>query len=212
MKIKNFKAFLIALLCGVTAFSVIKFIMMQKENIELSQMLQSLKAEVSSLQYEKGKLLRAVETEKEAQRVLSEQNGELTKTLNLTQEQLTTLNTDLKAAQEEIERLGSAINVLKTEGEASRSQSDYLKAQLAVLSQENDALKAKLNSITELKKTIRELKRKPPKAAAVHTQQTGVKKNENSQRRSWGNQGFLIKNGKSTYTPKIHIEVSPAAQ
>ncbi|RJO64941.1 MAG: hypothetical protein C4540_02715 [Candidatus Omnitrophota bacterium] len=212
MKMKNFKAFLVALLAGITAFSVIKFVMTQKENIELSRGLQSLKADVSSLQYEKGKLLHSIETEKEAQRVLSEENAELTKTLNLTQEQLRTFDTDLKAAQEELDRLNLAVRTLKTESEASRSQNDYLKAQLGQLSQENNELKIKLGSIAELKKVIRELKRKPRKSLSVQLQQSGVKKNENPRRRFPGNQGFLLKNGKSTYIPKVYIEVSPVAQ
>ncbi|MEW6075003.1 MAG: hypothetical protein AB1530_01715 [Candidatus Omnitrophota bacterium] len=211
MKMKNFKAFLVALLVGITAFSVMKFIMTQKENIELSRSLQSLKTEVSSLQYEKGKLLHSLETEKEAQRVLSEENAELTKTLNLTQEQLRTFDADLKAAQEELGRLNLAVRTLKTESEASRSQNDYLKAQLQQLSQENDELKIKLSSIAELKKAIRELKRRPRKSPLAQPP-PGVKKNESPKRRFPGNQGFLLKNGKSTYIPKVYIEVSPAAQ
>lgn len=68
-------------------------------------------------------------------------------------------------------------------------------ARFSILKAENDQLKVKLSSIVELRKAIRELKAGKRRSRALASE---------------GNLGFVIRNGRSTISDKVKIEVVPA--
>lgn len=201
---KNLKAILIPLLIGVTIFSVVNFFFTQKEKNDLVRVLSDIKAQVGALENEKQVLLANIEKNKAIQNALSEENVDLKSALNVTQGQLTELDIKFQEAQKKLEQLVS----LQAENEVLRAQKDNLSLQVAQIVQEKDALQEKFNSLSELKKAIVELKKKM-RLARKSSRKIEVQLKKKETTRVFGNRGFLVKDGKSTFSPKINIEVVP---
>lgn len=200
---KNFKAVLIALLIGVTVFSAAKFFLVQKEKNDLLNTLSELKIRLGDLEAQKQSLLQTIEEDKELQKALIEDNSELGKNLNLTKGELAKLDTEFKAAGQEIERLNSGLSTLKTENED-------LRVKIARVLKDKDELETKFSSMDELKKAIKELKAKlRQKQRGVIPQEKKNHKTSGADTAIIGNQGYIIKNGKSTYPARVRIEVAP---
>jgi TolA-binding protein len=198
IRLKNYKIIFAAILIGVTAFSVFKYLEFTKEKYVLLENLNQLKGEVLTLEQAIGK-------EQELRNTLAQENSALKDTLQVNADKLTQLDTDLQNYQKTIEQLTSQIALAKTENIALREEQDRLLFDLDRVSQERDTLKVRLSSIPELKKTIREVSLQTRRAKSMMREIT-------EQRRVIiGNRGYLIKDGKSTFPgTKIKIEVMPA--
>ena len=142
----------------------------------------SLKDNIATLENQKQNLLQDLEKEKTSVQQLTVKNIGLKNYLKGAYKRLNKSFVVLGQEEEELEKLKAEFSILKAENGALLEERDRI-------TNENDAMKMKLNSVVELKKAIRELKR---------------------QAQIEGNQGFLIKDGKVTSTAKIRIEVSPA--
>jgi chromosome segregation ATPase len=196
-RIKKYRALiLIAFLAGLTLFSVIKYITLQKENYYLYNNLKQIKKQIDSLEVQRQNLLQTIEKQ-------NQENSIIKDTLKVSEDKLTKMEADFIQAKKTIEELNDSISSLKAEKVSLKDQSENLKAQLSQVSQEKDSLQAKLNSLEELKKTIREIKRKMREA-----KKELLKRNSTSLIGE-GNRGFIVKNGKSTYHAKVIIEVKP---
>ncbi len=202
---KNFKIILIALLVGITIFSVFKYSVTLKEKYDLLKNLNQIKGQVASLELEKQNLLQAIDKEKELEKAFAQENLTLKDELKANTDKLTQLDADLQNAQKTIEQLTSQIALSQAENTALREEKDKLTQDLTQISQERDALKSRLSSIPELKKTIKEVKMQIRKAKVV------IREIAKKRRVIEGNRGFLVKNGKTTFPiTKIKIEVMPA--
>ncbi len=198
--VKNYKFILTALLCGITIFSVFKYVITLKENYDLSSRLDQVKQQVVVLENEKQNLLQSLKKEEANTQKLSQENIGLQATLKENEEKLVKLDTDLKSAQQTIEQLNSELAALKTE-------KTRLNSRLSEVSQEKDDLNVRLNSVEELKKAIRELRSQMRKVKVQIKEKTRPTV-DNSE----GNRGFVIKDGKSTSSLKVKIEVKPASK
>lgn len=198
--VKNYRFILTALLCGVTIFSVFKYVTTLKENYDLSNTLDQIKQQVVVLENEKQNLLQSLKKEEELAQKLGQENTGLKLNLKESEEKLTKLDTDFKAAQRTIEQLGSELAALKNE-------KTKLNSQLSEVSQEKDNLNVRLSSVEELKKAIRELRIQVRKVKVQIKEKTKVTA-DNSE----GNRGFVIKDGKPTSSAKVKIEVKPASK
>jgi len=188
---KNYKLVFIALLCGIAIFSIVKYVRIAREKHELQRLLEEAKTEVVALSEQKQNLSRVLEKEKEAKEQLGEINLALKKGLKVSVRRIKTLGGDLSNAKIEATQLHSQLSSLQGENAALKEKKD-------ALAQEKDNLQAKLNSVTELRKAIRELKRQAGKIGAELLEKGR-------------NQGFIIKDGKSTYPAKgVKIDVLPA--
>ena len=78
---------------------------------------------------------------------------------------------------------------------------------MAEAASENQSLKTKLSSIQELKKAIRELR----KRKRTQPQSLISLKPRSTDKMMDGNRGYILKDGKSTYLGRIHVEVRPAS-
>jgi len=181
---------LVAFLAGLTLFSVVKYISLQKENYYLYDNLKQIKVQIDSLETQRQKLLQTIEKQ-------NQENSVIRDNLKAAEDKLAKMDADFRQAQKTIAELNSLTSSLK-------DQSENLKAQLSQASKEKDILLAKLNSLEELKKTLRDLKRK------IRQAKIGLLKKNNASLTQDGNRGFVIKNGKSTYPTKVKIEVNPA--
>jgi len=195
---------LIALLLSITIFSVFKYVSSVKERYDLLNSLNQTKELAAVLANEKQGLLQDLEKEKELQKQLNQENSALKDNLRLSEEKIAKLDTDFTQAQKDIEQLASRFSILKAENKALIDKNSRLGSKVNGFSQENERLKVKLNSIAELKKAIRELKKQAYKVGVI------VKQKLEAKRAMEGNRGYLIKDGRFTYPARIKIEVTPA--
>ncbi len=200
-KAKEYKVIVIALLVGITLFSIFKYLMTLNEKNDLLKNLNQVKGQIASLELEKQNLLQTIDKEKESQKALTDENATLKDELkNLAQ-----VDENLQNSQKTIEQLTAQIALSKAENTALREEKNRLSLELTQVSQERDTLKARLSSIPELKKTIKEVKVQVQKAKAV------MREIAKKRRVVEGNRGYLMKNGKPTFpVSKIKIEVMPA--
>ena len=142
-----------------------------------------LRENIASLENQKQNLLQDLEKEKKAVQQLNAKNTGLKTYLRAAHKRLNRLFLDLGLAKEQLGKFDLRFSILRAENKALLDERQKLV-------QENASLKIKLNSVDELKKAIRELKRR----AKIE-----------------GNRGFLIKDGQLTTSPaKVKIEVIPA--
>ena len=201
---KNNKAVIIALLAGVTIFCVYQYIISLKENNSLSANIRQLDSDVKALEDEKNDLESNLGREKEMSRVLSQEITGLKDTLTQSKENLVQLETDFQASQKAIEVLSSEFSLVKAENTALRDQIQGLELDIGQAKVEKEQLRARLSSIDALKKAIKELRQKTRLAKKQVQQRIAAKEKIIS-----GNNGFLVKNGKSTLSGTIKIEVEP---
>ncbi len=195
----RFKNILIVFLFSIAAFSVFKFVSIQKEKYELKGELDRAKDGITALEKEKQNILQEIEKEKDINRKLEQKNTELKKYLRAGKARIVSLFADLKETNQAIEGLSSRVSLLRLENETLQQEKERF-------SQEIEGFKVKLNSIAELKKTIKELKKQARKAR-LETKGP-VKINKAAE----GNRGYLIKNGKQTHPANLRVEVIPAAR
>jgi hypothetical protein len=197
-----FKNALLLLLLTITVFSVLKYASVLKEKYALSNSLKQAKTENSSLVKLKQNLLQALGKEKELKQKAIQTNLELKQYLKSGQNRLSKLFKDYTREEKQIEESSARFSLLKAENASLMEEKQRFL-------QENEVLKSKLSSIRELKNAIRELKQNMRRA------QSGliIKKEEpgyETPKIAEGNQGFLLKSGKSTVSSKVIIEVIPA--
>lgn len=197
MVMKNYKFIFIAFLIGVTILSVFRYVASLKEKYDLLNELQRSKEQVTVLENEKQTLTQELQKERQLQQKLSQEISKLKDNLKANYIRLTNLFGDFQDAENKIEQLESQSALLKAENTALREEKENLRV-------EKESLQAKLNSIAELKKAIKELKMKARRL------KTEIKRKIKTEEFIEGNRGYLVKDGKSTYSPlKVRIEVMP---
>jgi chromosome segregation ATPase len=192
MKKALLKNILIIFLAIIALFSIFKYASLLKEKNDLLNSLNQLRQERQALEMEKQNLLQTLEKQIELQQRVSQQNYVLKEYLQASKKRLTRLFEDFQELQKKKGQLDSRYTLLKAEN--------------AALRQESESLKLKLSSITELKKAIKELKGQMRKVGLK------MKKTADTLERLEWNRGFLLKDGKSTYSTKIKIKVIPVTK
>jgi len=175
------------LLIGVTAFSMIRYVSELKARFRLQESLMQAQGEVETLTQEKHNLSQELSKEQESNAQLTARNVKLRAYLKASTTRMGGLFRANSKAQNELEAINAKFAILKAENKAliAGHQRSYV---------ENEQLRFKLSSVVELKKAIRELRMNKTEAPNFRTE---------------GNQGFLIRDGRSTLE-KIKIEVIPA--
>lgn len=172
------------LLLGIAAFSMVKYVSELKARYMLQDSLTQAQGQIAALLQEKQNLLQDLKKEKELNEQLELKITNLKDYLRASKNRISRLFQSNARNQEALEDINTRSSILKAENRAliESRRRFYL---------ENEEFKSKLNSVVELKKAIKELKIKNRKALE-------------------GNRGFLIKDGQSTTSDKIKIEVIPA--
>lgn len=206
---KSLLFILVLFLLGAAIFSLFKYIVTLKEKRALSLDLNQAKTQVATLEGEKTNLLNTLEEKKQLVQKLKEENFGLQSHLQKNRERLAKLDSDFKDAQKAIEQLSVQAAGLKSENIALKEEKTGLGNQLSQAAQERDILKVRFNSVEELKKAIRELRHKVtlrPKTVREVRIKERIKETIDNNKE--GNLGFIVKDGKSTYS-RIKIEISP---
>jgi uncharacterized protein (DUF3084 family) len=201
---KNIKTIIIAVLAGVTAFSVYKYIVSVNENNILAVNIRQLNEDVRGLENEKNGLTKDLEREKEINTALTQDNAGLKENLTQNMVQLTQLEADFQASRKVLENLNSEFSLVKAENSALRDQVQGLQMEISQAKVDKEEMQLRLSSIEELKKAIKELRQKA-RQVKRHVDQRIVAK----EKIAAGNNGFLVKDGKSMLIGTIKIEVEP---
>lgn len=176
------------LLLGVTVFSMVKYASELQARYRLQDDLVLAHGQITVLAQEKQNLLQDLKKEKELKEQLELKNAKLKGCLRAGKDRITRLFQDNAKIQNNLEDSGFRLSILKAE---NRALIDSHKR----IYMENEEFKLKLSSVVELKKAIKELK---------------AKKRRKPDSEAEGNQGFLLKGGRSTALEKVKIEVIPA--
>lgn len=200
-----YKSLFITFLIGVTAFSVFKYTASLKETYDLTSTVKKLKAEVAFLESEKQTLAQELNDEKTAKERLSAETLTLQDNLKISEEKLVSLRQNYTILRKELELVKIKVQDLKEENSVLAKEKADLEAQISQVVEEKEKLNTKLGSVVELKKAIKEVKEK------IYSTRRKVKEESRQDVAVDGNHGFLMKNGKSTFPPRIRIEVTTTA-
>ncbi|MDD5347383.1 MAG: hypothetical protein PHT59_02070 [Candidatus Omnitrophica bacterium] len=197
-------AVILALLAGVTAFSVVKYLATFKQNLDLTGQVDKLGDEISALEAEKKNLEQDLAREEALKQALDDENAKITQNLQETRLKMAEFESMLHESQAVVEDLDSQISVAKAENAALREQVQELQLSVSQAQADNQSMREKLSSIAELKKAIRQLRR------SVRGARQRVAGRIVKERAIIGNAGFVIRNGKSTFSPtSVTIKVEP---
>lgn len=221
---------LFILLAGITISSAILYFASLKERYDLSVTVNRLKLQLNNLEEERQNLANELEAKRTSEARLLKENAELGENIQSVREQVAVLSSAFKTARQRVKSLTSRILIIKEENQALSQEKEVLSSQLTEAAEERDALKSKFESVVELKKAIRDLKRRiglarreirkkiPPEKAQVPEQAQKKKQPGEEKQRPQpqedlaleGNRGFIIKDGKLTFSEyTVKIEVKP---
>ncbi len=201
---KNIAAIIVAVLLGITVFCVYKYVASVNENNSLAANIRQLNSEVEALEDEKIDLARDLGREKEINNALNREVALVKDNLIQSKEKLARLETDFQSSRKTIDDLSSEFSLVKAENTALREQIQGMEIDIAQAKVDKEQMQAKLSSIKGLKKAIRELRQKT-RAAKIKVRERIVAKED----MILGNNGFLIKNGRSTLIGEVRIKVEP---
>ena len=205
---------LFLLLAGITISSAILYFSSLKEKYDLSVAVTRLKLQLENLEEEKQNLFNELEVKKQLEARLIKENAAFKEDIQSIQEQVSALNSVFISTRARVKSLTSKIRILQDENQALSADKQNLSAQLTEASQERDTLRSKFESVIELKKAIRDLKRK------IHLARREIRRRVSPEQEPEpepeeepvveGNRGFIIKDGRFTLPAyRIKIEVRP---
>lgn len=209
---------LIFVISGICAFFVFRYVDLlhtkAKIELELTQAVRQVGFLDAQLKDEKGK----VES-------LNQEKSGLKQGLDESQAKVSRLNSEKLEAESHIFSLISEIQGLERKVNGIIEEKTKIEENLEILEEKNSRMEAKLNSIPELKKEIRNLKRKRkipeltpkfelkelslPKAVRKEKTESSSAKRIFGAPDEDGNSGFIVKDGESTYRKRLKIEVRP---
>jgi cell division protein YceG involved in septum cleavage len=186
---------IIALLLGITIFSISKYISSLRS-------VEEYKNELALIKIENKNLVQSLEKDKVLQETLIAENESLSECILETNEQLSGL-------QEGFDALKQNQSLLETQVVLLRQENQRLNLQMTELAEEKELLAQQMSSVSGLKKMLNDLRSRRRQG---RSKELCISKNfeeDYEEEFSGGNRGFLLKDGTSTYTSKIKIEVRP---
>lgn len=151
---------------------------------------------------------------------LEEENIRINKDLVQTQNSLTAVENENMSIKQELEIKDDNLRKFKTDLQEKEKAFDEIKNKYTELIDENNLLKEKITSMfLELKKmrdTLSSVGALKEKIGSL--KKSGLKKKKKINKSKpqlpsdltlYGNRGYLIKDGKTTYVPKVKIQVRP---
>lgn len=196
---------------GIAGFCLYEYIGARQENANLQSEVIQIQQDISQLELVRDNLSDDLDKAREYEKALITENTGLKDKVQADQAAFTALEATLQETKNSIDTLNAQISVARQENTALVTQIGGLKVQLSSTVQEKDQMAATLSSVAELKKAIRELKRK----ARLSRRSTAVTvvRDEHKQVKEiiFGNRGFLVRDGRA-FTPshvRIEVQVTP---
>ncbi len=191
----------IVVLLAILLFSVLKLASYLRERKDIEKVISEVQEEAGAVHAQAQNLLQDLENEKTGVEKLRQQNAALKEYLRASKRRMGKLFVEKSAAQEKLTDLDARFSVVKAENSALAQQNQ-------MYTQENESLKSRLNSLVELKKAIREVKIRMREAQQAAWRMSHPRTPDIELA---GNRGYLVRNGQSTQSALVKIEVTPTA-
>ena len=131
--------------------------------------------------------------------------------LKTTRGELAKTDRSLRTANSKLSFVNKKIIVLKDSNSSLIKTRSDLEYRIALLTEEKRVIEARFHSLTELKEAIRQVKLEiRGDKIKQHQERIRQQKEIDRWKTASGNQGFLTKDGKEYYRPKVNVEVNPA--
>ena len=200
---RGLKTAIIALLVGIAGYSAYMYFSSIAEKFQLMDEMKKANEQIGALSGERKDLQAELEQGKQLRLSLQQENSGIKENLRQSQDSLSKLQQEFQAAQKAMDELNSQLSLSKAENASLSNKLDTANQQASQAVAENNALRTKLSSIPELKKAMRELKKKIGMARVDITQRL------EKEQIVTGNGGFMLRDGRPTFPSKIRIEVQP---
>ena len=199
----------LALVLGVAFFGIYKSIKLIKQNTALSQSLNEVKIELAGTEL-------TLKQTQDRLRQSDTKNVELTKDIETATAKLAKTEEGLFVYQKRLDRLSNKLKV------ATETNADLGVKNMETLNRlmraefENSEMKKTLSSVAELKRAIKELKKKPGKekppapSGKPFVWFWNTPQAKAPEKPIEGNKGFFIKDGEPTFQKVVTINVLPA--
>lgn len=191
--------FVIAALLVIVVICLYNLSAYRAQRDEARSALNQAEDDVRQLKEQTLNLMEGLEKEKTSQERRHRDNAYLQGYARASKQRLIKLFRRQQLLQEDLARVSEKFSLSQAENEA-------LAQDKSMLAHENKEMKDKLGSISELKKAIIELRKQMRTTAA---DRRTARRNDTQ---SYGNRGYLVKDGKSTYSAQFRIEVIPATE
>jgi hypothetical protein len=214
----SLSGFFMAIFLGASAFGLCKTIDLQKQNEALNFTITGLNATLVLTQTD-------LKTAKENLDQASQKNLQLEGNINLLHNQLAQTEERIATDKKNIGMLSRAYQQVKKINTFLLERSNEMGNQYMRLEFENNEMKKTLSSEAEIKKALKELKKRPvqkskkkvrraPASVISKKQQKKPKEKIINVPRppdvsTEGNQGFVVKDGKPTLADSVDIKVIP---
>ena len=201
--LRTFSIIFVCIFIGVGIFSFSEALSQFRTNKSLSWQINNtykprlakLEKDYHKLEKEKSQIVEDLAESRSSISLLEEENAAITETLIKKRDELKSLQSSYKEKKDEF------IKVVKQYSDIQKDNM-MLRDKITAMFLEIKEMRQTLSSVEELRDKIRELR-------------SGIKKNDDYNQQGEqgvalvGNGGFLIRNGKSTYSPKVTISVTP---
>lgn len=187
------------------------FFILAKDLVETKAKLRKSQEQVAQEQLEK---LEFKDRVTEVNRALDEVQGalaqerkekeELHGKLRETQEKLVKTEESLQEARNNLRSVTKKMTILGNNNLELKQAKNEIEKKLSLLNQEKQAIEARLHSLSELKKATHEVK------IEIRQKKIETFKENDSKKLAEGNRGFLVRDKKVYFKPKVNIEVRPA--
>lgn len=189
---------LIIVLSAIIILALAAYFYQSRQKGSLLKSIQQLNGQLGILEADNRRLMLEAEREKRLSQQLIQDKTLLEQSIRERDERLAALSD----VENTINALSAQILALRSEAQNLKEESLRLKLELARSKKDAEGATARNSSAAELKKAINELRRQ---VVQVKRQI----KNKTRDVAATGNQGFIIRDGKSTYPAKVRIEVIP---
>lgn len=204
---KNTMPLLVGALCimiGIAGFSLYQYATLMQEQAGLEADLSQAQEDIKLIELVRDNLNLDLEKALEAEKDLILENSGLKDQIKTEQDRFTVA---IREAQANMDSLAEQISISREESAALVSQIDGLKNQLSAADREKDRMAATLSSMDELKKAIKDLRRRTRQAKRFAPITIVADSEKQVKEITLGNRGFIVRNGKLTYPSRVKIDV-----
>jgi chromosome segregation ATPase len=209
---RNTMPLLVGALCimvGISGFSLYQYISLMHEQAGLEADLSQAQEDIKLIELVRDNLSLDMEKALDAEKALILENTGLKDQIRTDQGRFTAA---IQEAQANIDSLTEQISISREENTALVSQIDGLKAQLTTAAEEKNRMAATLSSVDELKKAIKDLRRRTRQARRSAPMTIVADAKKQITEITLGNRGFIIRNGKLTYPSRVKIDVQASPE
>lgn len=199
----------LCIMIGISGFSLYQYTALMQERAGLEADLLQSQQDIKLIELVRDNLNLDLEKALEAEKDLILENTGLKDQIKTDQDKFTA---SIQEAQANMDSLAQQISISREENVALVSQIDGLKSQLTAAAQEKDRMAATLNSMDELKKAIKDLRRRTREAKRFAPMTIVADAEKQVKEITLGNRGFIVRNGKLTYPSRVKIDVQASPE